>query len=162
VAPTNRDGWSSFHALVFGIVLLCLIAALMIIQMLADALEPKIGDIITFKHARAIAIVSQERILARRADNPSVTHCTLDTRVMRASGGSIVIEAFQLRPEPIYRVHWAGFHTSSGDADCGAVANLMLSRVQVADLISAAGGLAITSRKVHSDSLWSAAASPLL
>ena len=73
---------------------------------------------------------------------------------MRASGGSIVIEALQVRAQRMYRVHWAGTHTSRGSADCGAVADLALSRVDIVALTYAADGLATAAADANGFSSW--------
>jgi hypothetical protein len=93
----------------------------------------------------------QEQVLVMKVDNALAKHCVLDPHIMRASGGSIVIEALQLRPRPMYRVHWAGFHTSAGPEDCGANADLMLSRTQMVRMISEGNGQAITSSRAFWD-----------
>ena len=41
---------------------------------------------------------------------------------------------------PIFRVHWAGLHTSDGSGDCGEQADIVLSRTDLQKLANAAGG----------------------
>jgi hypothetical protein len=153
VASTNSGGSSGAQALVLAVALFCLAGTLMISQLLrlAHALEPKVGDIISFEQARGLATLAPDRILVARAGAPPTARCALDTGVMQGSGGSIVIEALLPGPASLYRVHWAGFHTSFGDADCGAGADLLLSRSQVNKLLSAAGGQAIAGQGLHSE-----------
>ena len=159
MAPTNRGDSSGLYILVTGVVLVCLVSALMVVGMLrlADALGPKVGDILSFGHLAKVDSFVQKKIVVNKVSNSSTTRCNLDVRSIQASGGSIVIEAFQLWPEPMYQVHWAGIRTSAGGADCGAVADLLLSRSQVIELMSAANGPVIASEKVHPDLLSSTA-----
>jgi hypothetical protein len=118
---------------------------------LVETLEPKLGEIIAFNYSARTGALMQEQIVVMKVDNALAGHCILDPHIMRASGGSIVIEALQLRPEPMYRVHWAGFHTSAGNEDCGAEADLMLSRIQMVMMISEGNGRAITSEYAYPD-----------
>ena len=141
MAPTNKEDLSEVYTLLIGLSLLCLIVALMIAGLLrlADAMAPQVGDIVSFKHVESIGSVAQAHFIARRVGSGSAAHCTLDEGIMRALGGSIVIEARQEWPQRTYRVHWAGTHTSNGEADCGTSADLVLDRVEMVALMYAAG-----------------------
>jgi hypothetical protein len=156
MAPVNKGDSSYVYGLLIVVALVCIIITLVImgLQRLDDALAPQIGDIISFKHERSIGPNAQERITARRVGRAPAVRCTLDERVLRASGGSIVIEALQSLPQPTYRVHWAGAHTSDGEADCGAVADLVLSRIEIVALMNAARGLTIDAREEKQTSPW--------
>ncbi len=164
MASTNKGDSSGLYTLITGVVLVCLVSVFTVVGLLrlADALEPKVGDIVSFEHLGKLGPIAQEKIPASRVDNrASGTRCALDVRTMRASGGSIVIEALHLWPEPMYRVHWIGFHTSTGEEDCGAVADLALSRIQVVELMSAANSPTVPSEKAYPDLLSGIAVSAL-
>ena len=59
---------------------------------------------------------------------------------MAADGGSLVVESLA---EDGYRVHWAGIRTSRGSGDCGAARDLLISRPDLDQLASAAGGFGV-------------------
>jgi hypothetical protein len=146
-----------------GIVLVSLVAAIVVIGLLrlADALEPQIGDIISFDSRQRASIIAREEIVVARVGEVPGADCVLDSRVVHASGGSILIEAYRPRPRPLYFVHWVGIHTSAGAGDCGSVADLMLSRMELAELMSAAAGSIVTSSSAFRDQLSVAAATTL-
>jgi hypothetical protein len=75
-----------------------------------------------------------------RVDSFAGRKCVLSPGTMRASGGSIIVEARSLTRPPVYRVHWAGGHTSRGAGDCGDAADLVLSRAELIKLANVAGG----------------------
>jgi hypothetical protein len=63
--------------------------------------------------------------------------------VMQRSGGSLMIEAMQLKPDRRFKVHWAGKRTSDGQQDCGGSADLLLNHYQITTLVFAAGGTGV-------------------
>jgi hypothetical protein len=107
---------------------------------LADGLRPQVGYIITFIPAQPATTSAQTSISVAAVGNPSAIPCILDPDVLRASGGSLVIEARQLEPEVSYRVHWAGKRTSGITTDCGRSAELLLRAEDIATLSMAANG----------------------
>lgn len=121
-------------------------AALMIVVVLTDALRmadelrPHVGDIIAFVPGRPAASAMQSPIAVVPIGTPPESPCVLEPRVMRALGGSLVIEAARPGDGPGYRVHWAGVRTSDSRSDCGATADLLLTPEEIAALSVAAGG----------------------
>jgi hypothetical protein len=61
---------------------------------------------------------------------------------MASGGGSLVVEQ-RLDSKRLYRVHWAGQHTSTGATDCGDTADLLVSRVDLQLLTNAVGGAGV-------------------
>jgi hypothetical protein len=59
---------------------------------------------------------------------------------MQRFGGSLLIEAVQIKPDHRFQVHWAGVRTSNSPEDCGSSADLLLDNAQVAALIFVVGG----------------------
>jgi hypothetical protein len=59
---------------------------------------------------------------------------------MVAGGGSLVVEARRMSSPPVYRVHWAGKYTSRDLHNCGASADLVVSRSDLMRLADVAGG----------------------
>jgi hypothetical protein len=75
-----------------------------------------------------------------RLDPVAASSCVLSPGTMEAGGGSFIIEARRLSRPPVYRVHWAGSHTSQGAGDCGTAVDLVLSRTELMRLANVAGG----------------------
>jgi len=107
---------------------------------LADKLRPKTGDMISFDPASGIVNATRSPITAVKVGSLPAISCTLEPRVMQASGGSLMIESTQLKPDFSYHVHWAGVRTSDDAADCGISADLLLSAADLSTLALAAGG----------------------
>jgi hypothetical protein len=112
----------------------------------------RVGDILVFKPEAHVADGLAVKATHEATFSPlSGDSCILDPAVMAHSGGSIVIER-QLVPESgydvqsTYEVHWAGLHTSTGNADCGPYANLALSQMDLQMLVNAIGGFSFIGR----------------
>lgn len=106
---------------------------------------PSVGNIVVF---RAVAGATEWwHIDAKIAGAPG-HGCVLSPAVMSAGGGSLIIEARRLSSPPVYHVHWAGRHTSSGASDCGASADLVLSRSDLMRLADVAGGFNANLRMI--------------
>jgi hypothetical protein len=82
-------------------------------------------------------------ITVDRVDATPRRTCILDVRMMQRSGGSLIIEAVQFKPDRRFRLHWAGGRTSDGQEDCGASVDLSLSSIQIGALVFAAGGTGV-------------------
>jgi hypothetical protein len=163
MAVTSKDRSVLMYNLAMGIALVGLLVATVVMGLLrlADSLAPQIGDIISFGNGRKLSTTVQQKIVVTRVGGASGADCVLEPRVLRSFGGSIIIEAYRLQPRRVYWVHWKGFRTSAGAADCGPVADLMLSRSEVVELMSAASGSVVTSPNALHDLLSSAAATSL-
>ena len=69
--------------------------------------------------------------------------CALDPNTMAESGGSLVVEGLQTVPSLQYRIHWAGSATAKSNDNCGASADLLVSRTDLQRLANAAGGFGV-------------------
>jgi hypothetical protein len=69
--------------------------------------------------------------------------CIIDVSIIRAAGGSLIIEVMQTGHQLGIRVHWAGTRTSAGDADCSVTADLLLTTRDIGTLKFASGSLGI-------------------
>ena len=69
--------------------------------------------------------------------------CALDPNVMAEKGGSLVVEGREDAPTVQYRVHWAGTQTARSAEDCGASADVLVSRTDLQRLANAAGGFGV-------------------
>lgn len=108
---------------------------------LATDLEPRVGDIAVF-HAGGGEGLSPFTVTAHVAGRT----CELSSDVIIRGGGSIVVVARGLPGTAPYLVHWMGPRTSAGAADCGASADLALSKSDLLSLVVAAGGFGLNPR----------------
>jgi hypothetical protein len=107
----------------------------------------RVGDILVFKPYPGMADslpVAATRSTALPEQSGVAQTCTLDPAVMAHDGGSLVVETKSLT-SPVYGVHWAGVHTSTGAADCGNAADLTMSRMDLQSLVNAIGGFSLNS-----------------
>ncbi len=110
-----------------------------------ERIGPSVGNIVVFR--AVVGATEWWHIDAKFADTPG-RGCVLSPAVMGSGGGSLIIEARRLSSPPVYRVHWAGRHTSTGASDCGASADLVLSRSDLMRLADVAGGFNANLRMV--------------
>jgi len=107
-------------------------------------LGPRLGDILVFRPGAQLP--PDWEFTAITQSNQLPVSCKLKPEVMAAGGGSVVVEerSFNRR---VYRVHWAGQHTSKDAADCGQVADLLVSRGDLQLLSNAVGGPGVEQRR---------------
>ena len=91
----------------------------------------------------SLAVTATRSMPLPQLSASSVT-CTLDPAVMAHNGGSLVVETKSLT-KPLYGVHWAGAHTSTGAGDCGNSVDLTLSRMDLQSLVNTIGGFSFNS-----------------
>jgi hypothetical protein len=110
-----------------------------------DEFRPRVGDIVAFKPRSQDADMWPMTIPATvvSAVGSPLGDCSLDPNVMATAGGSLVVEGLQAQPSPHYRVHWAGSATAQTSGDCGASADLLVSRTDLQRLANAAGGFGV-------------------
>lgn len=107
---------------------------------------PSVGDMVTFRPAHT-GIDQDPMKVALDAAPADHRSCVLSPDVMRADGGSLVVEQRISPPaKALYRVHWAGTHTAPGAQDCGGEANLVMSANDLRALASSTGELAPDGR----------------
>lgn len=141
----RETGWAAWLPVVAAMAIMitgCL-STFLVLQL--DEFRPKLGDIVAFKPGSQDTDMWQIAIPATLADSraPSRATCVLDPNVMAEHGGSLVVEGLQRRPSLEYTVHWAGVHTATGGQDCGALADVRISRTDLQRLANAAGGFGV-------------------
>jgi len=133
-----------------GIMVTGCLSAVVVLQL--DAFRPKLGDIVAFRPASQDADSWQMTIPARIVAAPgrAPADCTLDPNVMAKDGGSLVVEQRQDAPDLLYQVHWSGAHTAPARSrqDCGATADLLVSRTDLQRLANAAGGFGVGDKGI--------------
>jgi hypothetical protein len=129
--------------------LACLLAALLAssVAVVSAArtidIAPKIGDILVFRVGAQVP--TEWEFPAVTISDQLPVSCNLRPDVMVADGGSLVVEE-RFANKRMYRVHWAGQHSSNGESDCGATADLLVSRNDLQLLINAVGGAGVQHR----------------
>ncbi len=115
-----------------------------------DEFRPKVGDIVTFAPGSEDPDLWQTIIPATlvSAMGSPVAACSLDPNVIAEKGGSLVVEGLQDKPSLQYRLHWAGAGTARTDGNCGASADLLVSRTDLQRLANAAGGFGVGDKGV--------------
>jgi hypothetical protein len=106
-------------------------------------IAPKTGDILVFRPGAPMP--PEWEFAAVPISGQLPVSCSLRPDVMAAGGGSLVVEQ-RFANRRMYRVHWAGQRTTTGTADCGSAADLLISRLDLQLLINAVGGVGIEHR----------------
>jgi hypothetical protein len=142
--PSNDSNSAEMHFVLLAIATVIVTAITLTAGLLrlADNLGPQIGDIIAFPVAKTPS-TSTTVLTVDPVGALSRPPCALDVPVMQRSGGSLMIEAMQLKPDRRFKVHWAGKRTSDGQQDCGGSADLLLNHYQITTLVFAAGGTGV-------------------
>ena len=112
-----------------------------------DDFGPKVGDIVSFDPLDPMSLDMHARLPAMPVNEKPGAACVLDVRTMHANGGSVIVESRDPRPSFGYRVHWAGTHSSTDGADCGASADLLVNLDDIELMATAAGGYGATASK---------------
>jgi hypothetical protein len=115
-----------------------------------DEFRPKLGDIVAFRPGSQDTDMWQMTIpatLVSETGSP-LGECSLDPNVMAVQGGSLVVEGRQDETSLQYRVHWAGSETARTTGNCGASANLLISRTDLQRLANAAGGFGVGDKGI--------------
>jgi len=113
--------------------------------MQSGAFRPGVGDIVVFRpdhHASDMWRATVPATVVTPLDQPFRT-CALNSTVMISAGGSLIVEARYDDGTALYRLHWAGGRTAADGRDCGSSAELMVSRVDLRKLATAAGGFGV-------------------
>jgi hypothetical protein len=144
---TSLAAWLPVLAAMAIMVTGCL-STFLVLQL--DEFRPKVGDIVAFRPGSQDADMWQMDIPATRvsAMGSPVAACSLDPNVMADKGGSLIVEGRQDEPSLQYRVHWAGGETARTKGDCGASAELLVSRTDLQRLANAAGGFGVGDKGV--------------
>jgi hypothetical protein len=124
------------------------LSTFMVLQL--DEFRPKIGDIVAFKPGSEDTDMWQMTIpatLVSATGSPSAA-CSLDPNVMADKGGSLIVEGRQDEPTLQYLIHWAGSETARTSGNCGASANLLVSRTDLQRLANSAGGFGVGDKGI--------------
>ncbi len=110
-----------------------------------DEFRPKVGDIVVFKPGSQDTDMWEMTIPATvmTPTGSAAGTCLLDPNAMAEDGGSLVVEGRRTEPSLQYIVHWAGAQTAKVSGNCGADADVMVSRTDLQRLANAAGGFGI-------------------
>lgn len=131
-----------------GIMATGCLSTFMVLQL--DEFRPKVGDIVAFKAGSQDADTWQMSVPATQVGSTGETlgACSLDPNVVAEKGGSLVIEGRVDAPVLQYRVHWAGSETDRTGPNCGAAAELLLTRADLQRLANAAGGFGVGDKGI--------------
>jgi hypothetical protein len=144
---TSLAAWLPVAAAMAIMVTGCL-STFLVLQL--DEFRPKVGDIVAFRPASQDTDMWQMTIPATlvSAMGSPVAECSLDPNVMADKGGSLVVEGLEDQPSVQYRVHWAGTETAHVAGNCGASANLLVSRTDLQRLANSAGGFGVGDKGI--------------
>jgi hypothetical protein len=144
---TSLAAWLPVVAAMAIMVTGCL-STFLVLQL--DEFRPKVGDIVAFKPASQDTDMWQMTIPATVVSGmgSALADCALDPNVMAETGGSLVVEGRQEDPSLQYRVHWAGSKTAGPTGNCGASADLLVSRTDLQRLANAAGGFGVGDKGI--------------
>ena len=125
-----------------------------------EAARPVVGDMVVFRAGTddrgPWRVNAQVTRLAPSGEEAGV--CVLNSTTMAAGGGSLLVEARLPSQTTPYRVHWAGKRTDTGTGDCGAAADLLMARVDLRKLATAAGGFGVRTKGIDAQALVRGAA----
>lgn len=129
----------------FACVIAALLASSVAVVSAARTIDlgPKVGDILVFKPTMRVP-ADWEFAVVTVSDQLPVS-CNLRPDIMASGGGSLVVE-HRFASRRMYRVHWAGQHTSDDTSDCGSAADLLVSRFDLQLLTNAVGGAGVEHR----------------
>ncbi|MGE0419530.1 MAG: hypothetical protein AB7O80_22215 [Acetobacteraceae bacterium] len=146
--PSEEDGHEGFAAWMpvlaaLPLLLVGLFGASLMMQW--EGGRPSVGDMVVFQPGSPDRELWRVAVVATTVPDAMSTSrtCILNSRVMVATGGSLVIEARLPGKSPRFRLHWAGPRTAHGDQDCGPSADLLVDRVDLRKLATAAGGFGV-------------------
>ncbi|GEM_PF-1503016 len=140
---------------VLGLIVAVIGVAASMIVLRREAARPVVGDMVVFRAGvddrgpwRVHAMVTR---IGPSGEPAGV--CVLNSSAMAAGGGRILIEARLPSEAMPYRVHWAGKHTDTDGRDCGATADLLIARVDLRKLATAAGGFGVKTKGIEARAL---------
>jgi hypothetical protein len=137
--PSNATPTAGTVLTFLAMTVVCMAIVIGMCVRLAQALEPGVGDIAEFVPGRAAQDLLPVNVTAQDGGHS----CVLASDVIARSGGSLVVVARQPIDGASYLIHWVGPHTSTGASDCGASADLVISKHDLLSLAGMAGGFGI-------------------
>lgn len=144
---THPTAWIPVAAALAVMITGCL-STFFVLQL--DTFRPHLGDIVVFSPGSQDADMWEMKVPATLVSTSGKPEgaCTMDPNVIATDGGSMIVEGVRETPALSYQVHWAGIHTDGTAADCGANANLLVSRTDLQRLANAAGGFGVGEKGV--------------
>lgn len=117
-------------------------------MMRREAGRPVVGDMIVFLPDTPGRDMFRVAVPAVRVEpGPGTpTHCRLDSSVMAAFGGSLMVEQRLPTDPPWFRLSWSGHTTDREGRDCGTTAHVDVTRIDLRKLATAAGGFGLGRR----------------
>jgi hypothetical protein len=106
---------------------------------------PHVGDIVAFVPLSEEPEGETAHLLVHRSDR---SDCVLDLKIIRHSGGSLVVENEIPGQSTAFHVHWAGDRTSEGRGNCGSDADLIVNHHDLDILALSAGGYGVGFKSV--------------
>jgi hypothetical protein len=139
---TNEAVGDTVGTVVAACVLAMLLASSVAVMSAARTIDlgPRIGDILVFRSGAQVPADWEFAVITVTDQLP--VSCNLRPDVMASGGGSLVVEQ-RSGNKRMYRVHWAGQHTSNGTSDCGSAADLLVPRGDLQLLTNAVGGAGV-------------------
>lgn len=145
----ERDDWISQWMPVMAALPFLLLGLLSAGVMLRrEVTRPMVGDIVAFRPTapdRDFWRVSVPALLLR--DGAEARPCTLHSPTMARTGGTMVVIARMPTDPPRLVLDWVGDRTAEDAADCGGEGALVVNRVDLRKLATAAGGFGLKQRR---------------
>lgn len=148
----DRDDRSEEHPdlgawapVVFALIVAVVGVTASLVVLRREASRPVVGDMIVFRAGTDDRGPWHVHALVTRlgANGQETGACILNSTTMAAGGGRLLVEVRLPSGTTPYRVHWAGKQTDAGHGDCGPTADLLMARVDLRKLATAAGGFGI-------------------
>ncbi|HTC07216.1 MAG TPA: hypothetical protein VK726_00415 [Acetobacteraceae bacterium] len=137
--PSNATPTAGTVLTFLAMTVVCMAIVIGMCVRLAQELEPGVGDIAEFVPGRTAQDLLSVNVTAQDGSHS----CVLASDVIARTGGSFVVVARQPQQGASYLIHWVGPHTSTGASDCGASADLVVSKHDLLSLAGMAGGFGI-------------------
>ncbi len=144
LGPHHRSHTLVLLAIGAGLVVMAILSGMLGVADFVRVSGPGVGDVVAFDANLGVPTDLPTRLSVVRADG---TRCQLDLEVMQRVHGSLIVDFATSESPHVYRLHWAGAHSSLGASDCGAAADIEASDTVMATLLVATGGVGVGSEK---------------
>jgi hypothetical protein len=138
--PGDRSHTVILLAVGAGLVAMAALSGVLGVADFVRVSGPGVGDVVAFDASFGVPADLPTRVSVVRADG---MQCQLDLEVMQRVHGSLIVDAATSESPHVYRLHWAGTHSSLGTGDCGANADITASDTVMATLLVATGGVGV-------------------
>ena len=144
LSPRHRSHTLILLAIGAGLVVLATLSGMLGVADFVRVSGPGVGDVVAFDANFGVPADLPTRLSVVRADG---TQFQLDLEVMHRVHGSLIVESATSESPHVYRLHWAGAHSSLDASDCGAAADIEASDTVMATRLVATGGVGVGSEK---------------